>query len=92
MAATFRTVKDSTKSSHQEVVIDGVIAGVVWREFAHVVVSKLTEPRRLEKKLRWFAQREGESRTLGKGTQAAMLLGAGFRSRAAAVEAIIHKA
>jgi len=83
---SFKPVKPSEKSAHQRVEINDREAGEIWREQAHVVVSKLTEPRRLAKKWRWFARRSGEATVLGRGTQAAALLGAGYSSKLKAAE------
>lgn len=58
----------------------------MWREQTSVVVSKLTEPRRMETKWRWFARCAGETVILGRGTWAAMLLGAGFSSKGKAAD------
>lgn len=82
----FRTVKESSRSSHQVVLINDQEAGEVWREQVHVVVSKLTEPRRMARKWRWYAKRLGEQTVLGKGTRAAMLMGGGFSSKVKAAE------
>ena len=83
---SFKTVKQSEKSAHQLVEINDRDAGEVWREQVSVVVSKLTEPRRMATKWRWFARCSGETTVLGRGTRAAMLLGAGFSSKDKASE------
>lgn len=83
---SFKTVKPSDKSAHQRVDINDREAGEVWREQVSVVVSKLTEPRRMATKWRWFARCAGEATVLGRGTRAAMLLGAGFSSKHKAAE------
>ena len=85
---TFKKVAGSNRNFHSSVLVDGAKIGEVWREQAHVTVSKLTEPRRTAKKWRWFAQMEGASQTLGRGTRSALLFGAGFSSRAAALAAL----
>jgi len=87
LGPTFRKVPDSSHWDHQWVLVAGAVVGEVWREETRVVVSKLTEPRRTERKLRWFA-RDLQGKTLGRGTRAAMLLGAGFKSKAEAVLAL----
>jgi len=83
---SFKSIKASDKSDHQRVEINDREAGEVWREQVNVVVSRLTEPRRLARKWRWFARCEGETVVLGRGTRAAMLLGAGFSSKHKAAE------
>ena len=83
---SFKTVKPSEKLALQRVEINDRVAGEVWREQASVVVSKLTEPRRMVTKWRWFARCVGETTVLGRGTRAAMLLGAGFTSKNKAAE------
>lgn len=88
MTETFKSVQGSTKVAHQLVMIDQEVVGEVWRENVHVVTSKLTEPRKMALKSRWFSRQDGFTVTLGKGTRVAMLLGAGFKSRAAAVDEI----
>jgi hypothetical protein len=82
----FRTVKESSLSAHQLVLINDQEAGEIWREQTHVVVSKLTEPRKMVRKWRWYAKRLGEQTVLGKGTRAAMLMGGGFSSKVKAAE------
>ena len=82
----FKSIKPSEKSAHQRVEINDRNAGEIWREEVNVVVSKLTEPRRMAKKWRWFARCPGDAPVLGCGTRAAMLLGAGFRSKHQAAE------
>lgn len=88
MIISLSKVAGSTKSAHQSVVVDDADAGEIWREQANVVVSKLTEPRRMAMKWRWFAKRCGETETLGRGTRAAMLLGPGFKSKDEALAAL----
>lgn len=83
---SFKSVKPSEKSAHQRVEINDCEAGEVWREQVNVVVSKITEPRRMAQKWRWFARCAGEAAVLGRGTRAAMLLGAGFSSKHKAAE------
>lgn len=83
---SYSKVKGSDKSAHQYVEIDDQRAGEVWREQVNVVVSKLTEPRRMALKWRWFAKAEGDSNVLGRGTRAAMILGPGFASKDKAVD------
>lgn len=88
MTISLSKVPGSTKSAHQLVVVDDAEAGEIWREQARVVVSKLTEPRRMAIKWRWFAKRTGENDTLGRGNRAALLLGPGFKSKDEAIEAL----
>lgn len=88
MKLTMTRIPGSTKCAHQAVVVSDVDAGEVWREQVNVVVSKLTEPRRMALKWRWFAKRSGEAATLGRGTRAAMLLGPGFKTRDEAITAL----
>lgn len=85
---TYTKVPGSDKAAHQYVQIGDQRVGEVWREQAHVVVSKLTAPRRTAFKWRWFARKDGDSAVLGKGTRVALLLGAGFGSREGACEAL----
>lgn len=84
----FRTVPKSARAAHQVVSRDGQPLGEVWREQTRMVVSKLTEPRRVVVKWRWFAKsRDGVP--LGRGTRAAMLLGAGFKAKGDAAAALL---
>lgn len=89
MIVSYSKIEGSEKSAHQKVEINDRLVGEVWREQVLVVVSKLTEPRRMAKKWRWFAKKEGESGILGVGTRAAWLLGPGFKSKNAATDALI---
>lgn len=86
---TFKSVKDSSRSTHQKVLVNAVVVGEVWREQVHVTVSSLTQPRRTAVKWRWFARKEGASATLGKGTRMAMLFGSGFKTKGAAVDELL---
>ena len=81
-------IKGSARLNHQAVSIDGSDVGEVWKEQVDVVVSKMTDPRRLAKQWRWFSKRTGASATLGRGTRAAMLLGPGFKSKDDAIAAM----
>lgn len=81
MTLTFKTIRGSEKAAHQHALDGDKIVGEVWREQVSVVVSKLTEPRRMGKKWRWFAKKAGSTETLGRGTRAALLLGPGFKSK-----------
>ena len=83
---SFTAVKPSEKPAHQQVKINDRVAGEIWREKVQVTVSKLTQPRRTALKWRWFARCSGETTILGRGTRAALLLGAGFPSKAEAAE------
>lgn len=85
----FKSIKPSVKAAHQRVEINDRDAGEVWREEVNVVVSKLSEPRRMAKKWRWFARCSGAAPVLGRGTRAAMLLGAGFSSKHQAAEQLL---
>lgn len=85
---TFKRMTGSKKESHSTVYQGSIPIGEVWRELVNVTVSKLTEPRRMARKWRWFAKRDASTPTLGRGTRAAMLLGPGYPSRAAALEAL----
>lgn len=89
MTINLQTVTVSKKAAHQTVIADGHHVGEVWREQVNVIVSKLTEPRRMAPKWRWFAKRVGKSVTLGRGTRAAVLLGPGFKSKRSAISALI---
>jgi hypothetical protein len=84
MSVTFKIIAGSAKSSHQEVATAGEKIGEIWREQVNVVVSKLTEPRCMALKWRWFAKRDGDAGTLGRGTRTATLLGPGFKNKDAA--------
>lgn len=84
MPMNFKSFTGSVKSAHQEVSIDGRRVGEIWREQVNVVIGKLTDPRRMALKWRWFAKRDGDAGTLGRGTRAAMLLGPGFKTKDAA--------
>lgn len=86
----FKTIvkADGRRTGVQEVYDGEQLIGHVWREEVHVLVSKLTQPRRMQLKLRWFARCVQDTQTLGQGTRAAMLMGAGFTSRDAAVKAM----
>lgn len=91
MTEILTKVKKSEKSAYQRVQLPGVDIGEIWREQVHVVVSKLTEPRRMSVKWRWFARRAGSSEAHGRGARAALLLGAGFKSKDEAI-AVLTKA
>lgn len=90
MDVTLKRVAASEKSAHQHVVIADVTVGEIWREEVSVVVSKLTEPRRMAQKWRWFARQTGSNVTLGRGTRAAILLGPGYKARSEAVTALVQ--
>lgn len=81
----FSKVEGSTRDGHKHVTLDGKVVGEVWREQTHVVVSRLTEPRRTKLKWRWFSKLQGDPRIFGRGTRASMIMGAGFVSRAEAL-------
>lgn len=91
MIINLKTVAGSTRSAHKTVVVDDEDAGEIWREQVQVVVSKITEPRRMDLKWRWFARRQGSTETLGRGTRAAMLFGPGFKTKDVALEALTEK-
>ena len=92
---SFKTIvkADGRRTGVQEVyeVESGRLIGHVWREQVHVVVSKMTEPRRMQLRLRWFARCADSSETLGRGTRVAAVMGAGFGSKNAAVDAIFSQ-
>ncbi len=90
MIVNFKSVKGSAKSAHQTVIVDDGLVGEVWREQVNAVVSKLTAPRQTALKWRWFARRHGAADTLGRGTRAAMLFGPGFKSKDAAIDALLR--
>jgi hypothetical protein len=83
---SYKKVKNSTKSAHQQVEIDDQIVGEVWREQVRVIVSKLKEPLRQEMKWRWFATVDGHTMTLGRSRQS--FAGAGYPSKDKAVDAM----
>lgn len=85
MSPNFKTIKGSVKSSHQSVAIGDELVGEVWREQVNVLVSKLTAPRRIEIRWRWFAKRKGVAGTIGRGRRAA----SGFGNKHAAVAAAL---
>lgn len=88
MIINLRVVAGSVKSAHRIVIADDHEVGEIWREQVNVVVSKLAEPRRMAIKWRWFAKRVGETGTLGRGTRGALLLGPGFKSKDAVIDAL----
>lgn len=49
MPIEFKKIPSSPKAAHQNVALDGSVIGEIWREKVSVVVSKLTEPRRMGK-------------------------------------------
>ncbi|WP_059414296.1 hypothetical protein [Cupriavidus basilensis] len=81
----FTTIADSGRSAHQHVEINDIEAGEVWREQVHVWDCKGKQ----SLKWRWFAKCKGDAKVLGKGTRAAVILGAGFPSKHKAAEAIL---
>lgn len=90
MDLILRRIAKSEKSAHQLVQRGDSTLGEIWREEVSVVVSKITAPRRTGMKWRWFAKQVDGSATLGRGTRAAMLLGAGFKTSADALSALAH--
>lgn len=90
---SFKTIvkADGRRTGVQEVYEGEQLIGHVWREQVHVVVSKMTEPRRMQLRLRWFARCADSSDTLGRGTRVAAVMGAGFGSKNAAVDAIFSQ-
>jgi len=89
MEFTLKSVPGSKKPAHQLVRTGENVIGEIWREQVNVVVSKLTEPRRMAMKWRWFAKPTGGSTTLGRGTRAAMVLGPGFKGKDLAIAALV---
>lgn len=83
---SYRTVKGSAKSAHQQVEINDRIAGEIWREQARVIVSKLSQPLRQEMRWRWFTKVEGSAEVLGRVRTG--LAGPGFPSKGKAVDAL----
>ncbi|MBN3785514.1 hypothetical protein [Burkholderia sp. Ac-20353] len=90
MSLVVKKVARSKMSAHQLVHFADAPIGEVWREQVSVVVSKLTEPRRMATKWRWFAKQAGSSVTLGRGTRAAMLLGPGFKGKDEAISVLLE--
>ncbi|HIH2744918.1 TPA: hypothetical protein ACYLN4_000584 [Burkholderia lata] len=88
MSITLKTIRGSGKSSHQQVMDSDAVLGSVWREQVDFAVSKLTEPRRMAKRWRWFSQGE-KGGVHGRGTRAALIFGPGYRSRNEAVDALV---
>lgn len=86
---TFKKVVGSNQNAHSTVLQGDATVGEVWREMVHVTVSKITAPRKTAKKWRWFARLDSSSQTLGRGTRAALIFGAGFSSRAEALNALM---
>jgi hypothetical protein len=87
-AVTHRKIAGSTKNSHQTIEIDGCRVGELWREQAHVTVSKMTAPRRTALKWRWFSKIDGQHKIFGRGDRVAMILGPGFSTKTLAVGAL----
>ena len=85
---TTKKVAGSPKLAHQTICDDDVELGEVWREEVSVVVSRISAPRVMAKKLRWFARATKSTAVLGRGTRAAMILGPGFKSKTEALEAL----
>lgn len=83
---SYKTVKGSAKSAHQNVEINDQVVGEVWREQARVIVSKLSQPLRQEMKWRWFARIDGEAKVLGR--EGRTLAGPGFASKDKAADAM----
>lgn len=83
---SYKKVKGSTKSAHQQVEIDDQVVGEVWREQTRVIVSKLREPIRDGMKWRWFATVEGHTTVLGRKRES--LIGPGYPSKDKAVDAM----
>lgn len=90
MDYSFKEFEDTNphRFSCQSVFIGNDPIGTVWRERVNVVVSKLTEPRKMAVKWRWFALETGGNQPLGRGTRSAMLLGAGFQTKSDALDAM----
>lgn len=82
----FKAIANSPRVAHSTVSVQGVELGEVWKEHVQVTVSSFTQPRRTAMKWRWFSRRDPSSPVCGKNTRTALLLGAGFRSRAEAFE------
>lgn len=83
---SFKTIKGSAKSAHQQIEINDQIVGEVWREQARVIVSKLSQPLRQEMRWRWFAKATCGGEVLGRGRTG--LAGPGFPSKDKAVDAL----
>ncbi len=89
MIVSYSKVPGSTKSAHQLVTIDDVDVGDVWREQAQVPDRKGHQTL----KWRWFARSTGGHTVLGRGTRAAVILGAGYSGKDRAVDALVsHRA
>lgn len=84
-ALAYFKIAGSTKSAHQCVSVDEAAIGAVWREQVHVPDGK----GRQKLKWRWFPRCALDQKTLGRGTRAAVILGAGYASKAKAVEALV---
>ena len=87
--AEFERVKGSKKLSHQLVSVEGTLLGDVWREECTVVVSGLTAPRKMAKKMRWLG-RTASGQAVGSGTRAAMLFGRGYATRQEVVKRLVE--
>ena len=87
-ALKLTAVRSSQLASHCQVSREGQVVGEVWAEDVLVVVSKLTEPRRMEKKRRWFGKVVGHAGTIGRGTRLAMLMGPGLKTRGDVLRAV----
>lgn len=79
-------VKNSEKKAHSIVSVNGVDEGHVWRELVSVPDAK----GKVSKKWRWFAKCR-DSNTIGRGTRLAVILGPGFKTKDAAIEALTEK-
>ncbi|MFC0698066.1 hypothetical protein [Paraburkholderia humisilvae] len=85
-------IAGSKKSAHQQVHLGEQVIGEIWREKVNVVVSKVTAPRVMAERWRWFGKQAGVATVLGRGTRAAMLVGPGFKTRDAVITVLTDEA
>jgi hypothetical protein len=91
VSITTTKVAKSAKAAHQQVKFSDAVLGEIWREKVKVTVSKMTEPRRVAEKWRWFAQGTA-GKVHGRGDRAAMILGPGLKSKDDAIAALAREA
>jgi hypothetical protein len=83
---SYKTIKGSEKSAHQQVEVNDQIVGEVWREKARVIVSKLREPLRQDLRWRWFGKTAAGGNFVGRTGMG--LAGPGYRNKDEATKAL----